>query len=52
MKKIKFAITINCLKINLVASIIVARSRINKYDFNKKITMSIATKIRNLRILK
>lgn len=36
MKQVKLAITIDRLRIDLVASIIVTRSKINKYDFDKK----------------
>jgi len=42
MKQTKLAITINRLRINLVANMIVIRSKINKYNFNKKMTTSIA----------
>ncbi len=47
MKQAKLAMTIDRLRIDLVASIIVVRSKINKHDFDKKMTTSIA-KRRNL----
>ncbi len=41
MKQTKLAITTNRLKINLVASIIVVRSKISKYNSSKR-TIAIA----------